>query len=100
MTYTEILASVVFVVSILGSFIYYYTKLNVKIAEIQKDNNSIRKDFEEHKKQNEEKFTNFSEDMEIYRKENREDHKEIITTLNGMTKVLTDFRITMGHHNT
>jgi len=100
MKYTEILASLAFIFTVLGSFIYYYTKLNVKIAEIQKDNNSIRKDFEEHKKQNEKEFIGFNEEMEVYRKENREDHNEIKVALTDLAKVLTDFRITMGHHNT
>ena len=93
MGYTNILATVVFLFSVIGSFVYYYTKLNVKIAEIQKDNNSIRKDFEDHKKQNEKEYIDFHQEMTNYRKENREDHNEIKSVLTDLSKVLTEFRV-------
>lgn len=91
MTVLEWVGTITLILTIVGTFIVYYTKLNVKISEIQKDNNSIRKDFEEHKSLNMGTFRDFSAEMDVYRKENREDHKAILDTLARFTTVLTDY---------
>lgn len=93
MTTSEILTIIAISIPILGTFIYYYTKLNVKIAEINKDQLSIRKDFEDHKNDNEKDFSGMSQEMEIYRKENREDHLRILKSLDENTKIMADLRV-------
>ncbi|HEY5587560.1 MAG TPA: hypothetical protein VIK86_01240 [Candidatus Paceibacterota bacterium] len=89
MTISEIIALIALSMTIFVMFI----KLNVKIAEINKDQLSIRKDFEDHKKDNDKDLSDMSLEMGVYRQENREDHLRILKSLEENAKIMTDLRI-------
>lgn len=89
MTPGEIIAAIALAITIIG----FYIKLNVKIAEIVKDQLSMRKDFDEHKIINKEDRAAFIEQLEIYRKENRDDHGKLFNEVSKMTSAVNDFKV-------
>ncbi len=99
MTTAEILTTIAISIPLLGTFIYYYTKLNVKIAEINKDQLSMRKDFDEHKAENNHDFDAFKTEMIENRKENREEHREIMACMSKVSEELSNLKTVIIKNN-
>ena len=95
---SDVIAIIAISIPTLGTFVYYYTKLNVKIAEISKEQLSMRKEFEDHKSNNKEDFQSFKEEAVMYRKENREDHQEIMKAVTEMGKHMSEIKTLFINH--
>lgn len=89
MTPGEIIAAIALGITVMG----FYIKLKIDIAKVQKDYVSIRKDFDEHKIINKEDRAAFIEQLDHYRKENREDHGKLFDAVTEMNKVFTELKV-------
>lgn len=86
MTSFEIISAAVLILSLFGTLLITYTRLNVKIAEIYTDIIHIKKDYEEHRHENNDDFNTYAMELKIQRQENREDHDKIIEVLEKIRK--------------
>ena len=76
-----------------GAISTAWVRLNIKIAEIQKDVLSIRADMDEHKLSNKDDIKEIKDSVLRDSIDNKSDHQRMIDSINDMKEALTETKL-------
>ena len=79
-------------VTLFGAGLASYMKLNTRVTEFQKDNSSLRKEFDEHKVLNREDIEDIKDLMRQTEEMNRKDHREIMLEIAKLMSAISGIR--------
>lgn len=70
-----------------------FTRLNIKIAETQKDVLAIKADIDEHKSTNKDDIKDIKESVLRDSIENKKDHQRVVDSVSALSDVINDMKI-------